>query len=76
MIKISITEYKINSFGEIEKGVPAKTTFERLDLNSFEELFYFEKMINGRNIVDIKYENGKRYISIVGKDFRRYIKII
>ena len=76
MIKISITEYKTNNFGEIDKSVPAKITFETLDLTGIYDLLQFEKLLNAGKCVHINYENGTKYISIVGKDFRRYIKII
>lgn len=75
-MKIKIEEYKTNGFGEIEKSIKSKIWFEELDINSFEELLNFEKLINVKKQVNVRYENGNRYISIVGPDFRRYIKII
>ncbi|MBQ7373037.1 MAG: hypothetical protein IJW64_00505 [Clostridia bacterium] len=76
MIKVSITEYKTNNFGEIDKSIPAKVTFETLGLSGIYDLFQFEKLLNAGNKVRINYENGTKYVSIVGKDFRKYIKII
>lgn len=75
-MRIRIEEYKTNSFGEIDKSLRSRIWFEDLDLNSFEELLYFERLINAKNQVNVRYEKGIRYISIVGSDFRRYIKII
>ena len=75
-MKVSITEYKVNDFGEIDKSINSKIWQEELDLANFEELYNFEKLINPRYHVNKRYENGKSYISIVGPDFRRYIKII
>ena len=75
-MKIRIEEYKTNSFGEIDKNTRSRIWFEELDLNSFEELLNFEKLINVKKQVNVRYEKGTCYISIVGPDFRRYIKII
>ncbi|MBQ3219164.1 MAG: mitochondrial large ribosomal subunit protein uL15m [Clostridia bacterium] len=76
MIRVSKTEYKINNLGEIDKSVPAKVTFETLDLSGFADLLNFVKLLNAGKNVNVCYENGKRYISVVGADFRKYIKII
>ena len=75
-MRVCTTEYKINQFGEIDHTAVVQITFEDLDVNSFEELLYFIKLTNSKKHVNVNYENGKRYISVVGADFRKYIKII
>ena len=75
-MRISITEYKTNKFGEIDNTVSAKITLEDLDVNNFNELLYFIRLINAKHHVHVNYENKTKYISVVGNDFRKYIKII
>lgn len=75
-MRISITEYKTNKFGEIDNTVSAKITFEDLDVKDFSELLYFIRLINARHHVHVNYENNTKHISVIGNDFRKYIKTI
>ena len=76
MIKVSITEYKTNSVGEIDRTKSSVTYFETLDLKDFDELFRYVKLLNPKKMVNVRYENGERYISVVSSEYRKYIKII
>lgn len=76
MIKVSITEYKTNSVGEIDRTKSSVTYFETLDLKDFDELLRYVKLLNPKKMVNVRYENGERYISIVSSEYRKYIKII
>ena len=75
-MKVSITKYEINDFGEIVKGTKVETTFEDIDVNNFEELYYFYKLIYPKRNVHVTYENGERKISMMESSKRVYIRQI
>ena len=76
MIKISRTKFKINELGEIDNRVTAVVKFETLDLNSFEELVRYEKLLKPKAQFLIYYSNGKRELSITSKESREYVRLI
>lgn len=76
MISVKITEYKTNSFGEIDKSKSTLTYFERLDLEDFSALLRYVKLLNPKKMVNVRYENGESYISVVDSSSRKHIKII
>ena len=74
-MKVSITEYNTNDFGEIIKN-SVKVTFEELDIANYEHLIQFYKLLYPKRSVHVHYENKERCIAVIGKNSRQYIKII
>ena len=76
MLKIVRVRNRINSYGEIVKSVATKITYELIDVDNFDELLKFERLIRPMAKIRVYYDKGQAYIQIIGNIYREEVRIV
>ena len=75
MLKIVRIRNKINEYGEIVKSV-TKITYELIDVDNFDELLKFERLIRPSAKIRVYYDKGQAYIQLDGNLYREEVIIL